>query len=267
LINKLLKFKKLIRYSKYFNYFDPFTSAPQKKFLIYTRGRTGSTVLTDLLNCHPDVFCDYEIFNLSNTKTKVRYPRLYIDSCAKRAVLKGKQVYGFKVKIEQFRDEHNYPDDIDLFNRLNDDGWKFIYLKRENSLNHKISGIISNKTNVFHVKRDKDFSHGRINIDCQLLLDILNWGDELDRMEEDKIDGIPHLKLVYENDLLDNSKHQSTADKAFSFLGVDSHQVNTRLKKIIPANLRDIILNYDEMVEFLKGTKFACYLEKEMSIG
>lgn len=257
---QLSNLKRKLRYTKYFNHYDPFLKYPEKKFLIYTRGRTGSTVLTDLINCHPDIFCDYEIFNIENTKTRVKHPIKFIDSCSKRATMKGKSAYGFKVKIEQFRDDQNILDIEPLFKKLYDDGWKFIYLKRSNSLQHKISGIISKNTKVFHVKKSEKFQHGKLEIDCQLLLDILKWGDELEKMEEENLKSIPHLRITYEEDLLDNSTHQQTADKVFSFLNIKLFPVKTIFKKIIPQNLKDIILNYDEMCEFLKDTKFREYL-------
>src|SRR4030095_16137361 len=93
--------KKLFKNFKYKLYFDPRIDYPQKKFVIYTRGRTGSTVLTDLINSHPDIFCDAEIFNFIYCNTKVLFPRAYIKSCSKRASIYKKKVYGFKVKIAQ----------------------------------------------------------------------------------------------------------------------------------------------------------------------
>ena len=253
--------RRKIIYSKYYSFADPFVKYPEKKFVIYTRGRTGSTVLTDLLNCHPEMFCDYEIFNISNTGTPIDNPYKYIKSCTKRATFNGKSVYGFKVKIEQLRDDHKYDDNEPIFQKLYEQGWKFIYLKRSNSLNHKISGIISNKTNVFHVKKEDDQHKDKIEIDCRLLLDVLIWGDKLDEMEEEKIKDIPHLKIIYEEDLLDNSKHQETANKVFKYLEISEQPVKTKLKKIIPLDLRDLIENYDEMVGFLKDTKFVKFLD------
>lgn len=257
---KLYGIKKDIRYTRYFNFFDPFTALPETKFLIYTRGRTGSSVFTDLLNCHPDIFCDYEIFGISGTKSGIKYPIIFIDSCSKRASLSAKKVYGFKLKIEQLRDDHGIYDVKSFFKKLNSRGWKFIYLKRTNSLLHKISGIISKETNKYHVKGEEDFSHMKFKIDCKLLMDTLYWGDELDKMEEDSLSGIPHLRIIYEDDLLDNAVHQQTSDRVFEYLGLQKFPVSTKYKKIIPPNLKDIILNYDEMKNSLVNTKYFEFL-------
>jgi len=257
---KFSDIKKKIRYFKYFNFFDPFTSPPDKKFLIYTRGRTGSTVLTDLLNSHPEMFCDYEIFNTLNNGSPVRYPLKYIDSCSKRATLNKKSVYGFKVKVEQLKNEHNYKNINGLFKSLIEKGWKIIYLNRTNIFYLTISGMISNQSNIFHMKKAEELELKKINIDCQLLLGIMNYYEELDRLEEESLKSLHHIRLNYEEDLLDNSKHQSTSNKVFEYIGIENFPVNTKLKKIIPENLENIILNYGEVYNFVSKTKFSNYL-------
>jgi len=257
---KIYEIKKKLRYSKYFNSYDPFVKLPEKKFFIFTRGRTGSTVLTDLLNSHPEMYCDYEIFFIEKNQTIVKYPLKYIDSCSKRATLNKKSVYGFKVKIEQLRDEHKYTNIDELFKQLIDKNWKIIYLKRSNIFKHTLSGLISNKTKVFHVKDSNDFTHEKIIIDCTLLYDVMKYFEGLENLEEDYMKNVPHININYETDLLDNSRHQETSDKVFNYLGLDNFPVNTKLKKIIPENLQDIISNYDEVYEAISKTDFKRFL-------
>lgn len=260
-VNKTLSdFKKKLRHSRYFSACYPFLKKPDKKFVIYTRGRTGSTVLTDLLNSHPDMFCDHEIFNISDTITKVKYPLLYISSCSKRASAHNKNVYGFKLKIEQMKNEHEYKDIDVILSRLETAGWKFIYLKRINILNHTISGLLSNQSKVFHLKNGKEFKHEKINIDCKHLFDVMNYFEDLERQEEESLKYVSYMTVNYEPDLLDNSAHQKTADRIFEYLGISSHPVNTTFRKIIPENLKDIILNYEEMHDFVINTRFGKFL-------
>lgn len=257
---KISDLKKKIRYSKYFNSIDPFTKSPVKKFVIYTRGRTGSTVLTDLLNSHPEMYCDYEIFNTFNDTTPVRYPLKYIDSCSKRATLNKKSVYGFKVKIEQLKNEQGYKDIGRLLKSAEDAGWKMIYLRRVNIFNHAVSGMIANQTKVFHLKNKNEALQQKIKIDVGLLLGIMNYFEELGKLEEDSLRSLSYITVSYEDDLLDNSKHQETSDKIFQYLGIKSFPVNTQLKKIIPENLADIISNYDEVYDFIKKSKHGKFL-------
>lgn len=252
-------FKKNI--SRRFKYANLLSSAeyPRTKFVMYTRGRTGSTLLTELLNCHPQIFCDVEIFNLIYSLSKVRYPLPYIRSCSKRATFNRKTTYGFKVKISQMIFEHGYENYTDLLESLSREGWKFIYLKRLNHLRHKISNFMTTRTNIFHLRNGDKYEY-RINVNCSELMRGIKYSEEVASMESESLKNIPHLELIYENDILDNLKHQKTADKVFDFLGLQSVPVKTDYKKIIPEKLEEIVINYDEVRCMLEGTKYENFL-------
>lgn len=259
--DKLISFrKKLNKNFKYFNLLRGNLDYPQSKFVIYTRGRTGSTVLSDLLNCHPEIFCDVEIFNFLYSKSKVQFPYLYISSCSKRASAYKRTVYGFRVKKAQLKYEHKYKYYREIFPRLHKEGWKFIHLKRLNFLKHTISNLILAETKVAHIRNGETLPIKKIKVDCNTLLENIKYSEEVERAEENNLNGIPNLKIIYENDILDNTKHQNTANKVFSFLGLKPHKVNTQYKRIVSENLQDVILNYDEVYEFFKDTEYLKYL-------
>lgn len=259
---KKISLKKRIeskfKYSNLLKYNLPY---PDNKFVMYTRGRTGSTVLTDLINCHPEIYCDVEIFNFLYSNTKVKYPRLYINSCSKRASVHKKNVYGFKVKIGQLMSEHKYADYDKLLIRLHQEGWKYIYLKRVNFLRHQLSNIVAAGTNVYHLKNGEQKHKEKITVKCEQLLRGIEYGEKVEKKEEENLKHISHLTLIYENDIEDNSRHQETADKVFSFLGLESVRVKTDFKRIIPDKLEDTILNYDEVYNFFKDTEYFKYLK------
>ncbi len=252
--------KNRIRHWKYKNYFDFRIKTPGNKFVMYTRGRTGSTVLTELLNCHPEIFCDVEIFNYIYCRTRIRFPQQYIKSCSKRASIYGKDVYGFKVKIAQLRIEHKYKNYDKILSDLSEDGWKFIHLKRVNFLRHKLSSLIATETKIFHLRNGDTSEQRKITVDFGTILEGITYGEEVERTEEENLRNIPHIKVIYETDILDNSKHQETADKCFKYLGLKSFPVTTDLKRITTDKLQDMILNYDEIERKLKGTRFEKYL-------
>jgi len=249
------------KYKNLLNYKIPF---PENKFVIYTRGRTGSTVLTDLLNCHPDIFCDVEIFNFMYSKGVVAFPLSYIKSCSKRAALYKRSTYGLKVKIAQLRYEHKYSNYEKILSDLSSDGWKFIYLKRENFLRHKLSNILSAESKIFHLLNSDTVKPPKIRIDCNSLLEGIKFSEEVEKTEKENLRNIPHLTLIYENDIIDNSKHQGTADKVFSYLGLKSCRVSTNYKRIISDNLEETIQNYDEVYSFFKDTKYSKYLNEHI---
>jgi len=243
------------------NLIDPRIDFPKNKFVIYTRGRTGSNLLSELINCHSEIYCDLEIFNFEYCKSRVRFPLMYINSCSKRATLKNKPVYGFKVKIAQLKLEHRYKNYEYILQRLNADGWKFIYLKRENFLRHQLSNYYAAETKTFHLKKSESSPDIKIKVDFKELYESVKFAEEIERTEEENLNGIRHLKLVYEKDLLDNSIHQKTADKVFDYLGLKSTTVSTEFKKITKENLEDIILNYDEVYRYFENTEYIKYFK------
>ena len=254
--------ERFFRKNNYINLLKYKIPFPDNKFVIYTRGRTGSTVLTDLINCHPEIFCDVEIFNFLYSKGVVAFPLSYIKSCSKRAAINKKSVYGFKVKIAQLRHEHKYNKYEKILNDLNSAGWKFIYLKRENFLRHKLSNILISESQIFHLKKSDKYKQPKIRIDCSSLLAGIKFAVEVEKTEKENLRNIPHLTLTYEKDIIDNSKHQETADKVFSYLNLKSSTVSTNYKRIIPDNLEDTILNYDEVINFFKDTEYSKYLNE-----
>lgn len=260
--NYILKLKKnLKRKFKYVNLLNSSLKFPENKFVIYTRGRTGSTVLTDLINCHPDIFCDVEIFNFIYSNNKVAFPLKYIDSCSKRASIYGKTVYGFKVKISQLSIEHKYSDYEQILSELNRKNWKFIYLKRENYLRHKLSNLLITETNVYHLKENDEPYKKKIKVDCDLLMKAIKFGEEVEMLEKRSLKNIPYLEIIYEKDLFDKSNHQETANRIFEYLGLKTCNVYTDYKKVTPDNLEDSILNFEELYNYFKNTEYIEYLK------
>lgn len=257
---KKRSWKKRIQKWNYKNFFDIRLKSPRNRFVIYTRGRTGSTVLTELLNCHPEIFCDVEIFNFLYCGSKVRFPNTYIKSCSKRSSLHKKSVYGFKVKIAQLRYEHEYSNYDKILSGLSEDGWKFIHLKRVNFLRHKLSSLLAAETKILHIRNGDNTEAKRIVVDFDTILEGIKYGEEVERIEEENLKNIPHFKVIYETDILDNSKHQETANRIFEYLDLKPHPVSTDLKRITTDRLQDMIINYDEIDKKLRGTRFEKYL-------
>jgi len=172
----------------------------------------------------------------------------------------GKSVYGFKVKIAQLRVEHQYSDYDRILSELSNDDWKFIHLKRVNFLRHKLSSLIATETKIFHLRNGETSEQRKIHVDFDVIMEGITYGEEVERTEEENLKNIPHIKVIYETDILDNSKHQETADRIFEYLGLSPQPVSTDLKRITVDRLQDMIINYEEIEKRLKGTRFEKYL-------
>jgi hypothetical protein len=80
-------------------------------------------------------------------------------------------------------------------------------------------------------------------------------------LEKKCLSNIPHLEIIYEDDLLSSEQHQKTINKVFSYLELDSIKVQTTLQKTSSDNLVDDILNYEEIVDFISQTQYAHFLD------
>ncbi|BAQ61467.1 hypothetical protein GM3708_1873 [Geminocystis sp. NIES-3708] len=86
--------------SDYIKFFVNESNILEKKFIVFAHYRTGSTLLANLLNCHPDIFCDGEIFlKFINVHfKKVFFPCIYAES---QSLKSNKKNYGCDVKLDQ----------------------------------------------------------------------------------------------------------------------------------------------------------------------
>jgi hypothetical protein len=188
------------------------------------------------------------------------FPQIYFTSCSKRASIFKRSHYGCKIKIAQLRYEHRYKDYDKILLRLHEKGWKFIHLVRTNFLRHKLSNFIAAETNIFHIRNGESMPPVRIKVNCEALLEGIVYGEEVFKTELENLNNIPHIRIEYERDILDNSKHQETADRIFKFLGLETHIVATDYKRLTVDSLEDMISNYDEVYNFFKDTKYSKYL-------
>jgi len=73
--------------------------------------------------------------------------------------------------------------------------------------------------------------------------------------------GTDHLFINYERDLLNEENHQGTMDKVFEYLGVYSVPVHTNYVKTTPDNLEQVLDNYDEVIDAVRNSEYAHFLE------
>jgi hypothetical protein len=77
---------------------------PEKKFIIYGSGRSGSTLLTSMLNTHSDIYCDAEIL-AKKYAPNIIFPNLYISSISKKASHRRKKNYGCGLMSTHLREQ------------------------------------------------------------------------------------------------------------------------------------------------------------------
>lgn len=216
----------------------------REKFLIVSRARSGTSLLRELLDSHPDINCEPEILASGRL-----FPKAHVAHRVKKSESK---VYGAKILSYQMIQIHRIADPERFFGHFRDQGFKFIHLKR-NTFWQTFSLLKAGSTGVFHSSSGKKADTSAVEIDVPNFVARLKWSDELLKYETAGLKTIPHLEIDYDSELAAPELLLTTASKVFAYLGVPDAPVESRLKKLLPSSARDLILNYDELAEAIEA--------------
>ena len=227
----------------------------KNKFVIFCHGRSGSTLLLNLLNSHPDIDCDGEILS-----RKVFSPSMLIKC---RSLITSKRNYGFKLLSYQLRDIQKVGNPKKFMEDLHSNGYKIIFLRRSNMLRLVLSVMYAEFRNEWHHKKtDGKVIQNKMHVDVEEMMKRLRESDETYNFESDVMRDIPHIPISYERDLENSQSHSTTVRNIAEFLGISfSIPSNPSIVKITPKGLDGFIENVDEVKQALKGTKFEKYLD------
>jgi len=244
---------------------------------MFHTGRCGSTVLGDMLGQHPDFFWASEIFE----DISIRYPWLKNGKdkarrCIERSMYsQRKMFYGFETKF--LPELHLRSDCADMSLDKYVKMLKylhfshFIILHRKNYLRRAVSAAIGRKTNEWHSKEQKNVPT-RVKIDLENFptgnrtrpfLEHLQLLEESYSDIETLLENSNVLKLIYEEDILENPN--IGCKKIADFLKIDTSSFDTevRFKRTNPFRLEEMIINYAEVAALLTGTKYEWMLFDE----
>lgn len=232
------------------------SSMAERRFVIYSRGRSGSTLLVQLLNAHSSVQCDDEILNLP---VALRDPATYVRD---RAHLAHKPVYGFKLLSYQLPKLQNIEDQSAFLDDMQRDGFAIIYLYRRDLLRHAISNIMARQRGEFHRRADPD---GAAKKDKKATIpedELRRWLDSSRREQDVELgvmDGREATWVCYEDDLERQSAQADTMGRVFSALSVQDEPVASNLVKLTSDQLPSIIENYDELKHVFSDTEYSSF--------
>ncbi|MEO0469436.1 MAG: hypothetical protein AAF206_07450, partial [Bacteroidota bacterium] len=207
---------------------------------------SGSTLLVSLLNSSPEIFCDNEIYH-----RRVANPWRYLNF---RAKLGNRPVYGFKLLTYHMGKVLNVPREkqSNFLQRLHEEGYKIIYLRREDLFRQALSNVYVRKRDQFHNTSDKD-NKKMIRVEVS---ELSEWVDGLRsqaNFEAELLDGIPHLALGYERHLMDAEAHTDTLQNLSEYLNVAVSQPKTKLKPVTPRSLESFIENHEEIEAYRRS--------------
>ncbi len=221
--------------------------------MIFGQGRTGSSLLRSLLNCHPDIYCDDEILS-----EPVLAPLRFAD---RRARMHSQDVYGFKLKGYQLTRAQGLADPGRFMRRLSGNGHTIVHLQRQNVFRHALSNFFAEARGSYHRQSDQAAEpRTMIEINPAELIDVMRRRLQNTDDEKAMLEGIHTIGLVYEDDLLDPGGHQALADRLFASLGLPTARVSTPLARTVEGSLAERITNYADIVAAVATTEFERWL-------
>lgn len=266
--------------------FEPLCSKLWSQCIVmFHVGRSGSTVLGDLLNQNKDILWDGEIYHpflLELRELKKQgwnaeqdaFPFPPIKLVRDRLLLHkltqfSKRIYGCEVKFFHLKRAR-----IELKNYINyleSLGFsKYLILERKNYLKVIVSSLLSNqKKKSFHIPSQATTQLSRVQIDVnnlktdgerKTLLEFLKNYRESFQTLENSLQTRRILKLTYEDDIFDDPR--IGARRVCDFLEVPYRAGKTRYGKTNPFSLKEMIVNFDEVQQVLKGTPFEWMTEE-----
>lgn len=238
-------------------------------FLVISMPRSGSNLFCSLLNSHPQILCFYEMFH----KEAIHYgPYNYenydFGSMEERDrdpmafLLKTfSAVHGFKaVGIKMFNNHNN----VVLRGMIRTRKVKKIILRRKAAL-HAFTSLMMARRNREYIllnnKESKNQKKSNIQINVDSFKTYVASMDRYYRQIQKQVGRQVHADLDY----VDVANNTAKFKSVFSFLSVDdSERLEAVTKKQNYKRLEERIINFDEVVQSLTGTKYAKYLTEEL---
>ena len=178
-----------------------------KKFIIFGVPRSGSTLLVSLIDVHPEIHCEGELWS-----HRLLFPEHFVDC---RVRLNKKDIFGFKLLVTHF-ERQNVEDPNLTISKFYENGFQIISLVRRNLYRAALSTLYAEYSGKTHLRQtDKKSFVRKMLVDPETLLQKLDRFDYLSKRHTQSLEGIPHLDISYEDDLMDESCHQNTIDRIF----------------------------------------------------
>lgn len=215
---------------------------PNRRFLMFGRARSGTTLLVRLLRQIPDMHCDDEVL-----KFAVANPRRHLNNLAETAKA---PVYGCKLLTYQMIEVQRIEDGAAFLRALREDGFSFAHIRRD-TFRQCMSLSIAQKTRQYHRPKDSDYRPAKVTLDVDLFVRQIRWNQALLDYETALMGEVEHLLVDYDADLADPALHQATIDRFCAHVGAAPALVAATTKKIVPEDFSEVVVNFDALKEGL----------------
>lgn len=261
------------------------------RHVILTLGRSGSNTLRDMLNQSPEVLNFGEVLGEWNTIRKLQRKAVFLprsdEAFLDRVLYSGsflravntirsvrKSASGDRGAIKRIGGIKTFGiKDFSLnFMRYGLSGYldarpdiKVIGLVRDDVVERMVSNAMLGATGVVENRGGEDGGPRRLSLDpsrmAELLTDIETENADLHAM----LDRLPQSRkyiIRYDDLFSDQDSRQRIMTEAFEFLGVRPVQTQERMRKIIRKPVNEVIKNFDDCLEAVRGTHHEALLRE-----
>jgi hypothetical protein len=241
-------------------------SGSRIRAVILTTQRTGSTSLVESLRSHPEIECAGEILiGMPDTprpqyrgrfKEVAKVARIFTSGAWRPARRMERFYAGGKARVRVFKVMYNQLAHPIALKYLRDNrDIRILHLRRENLLKAYVSRILMRKRDRVQTTTPVDAI--RIRVQSQeAIADMCRARARYERFEA-LFTRHSRLSLSYET-LFDGQRlAEDSARSICDFLDVARRDMTSRLIKLNPESLREMILNYDELAAALSRTEFS----------
>jgi len=238
-------------------------------------GRSGSTVLGNMLDEHPEIVWDGESFYVQHHASPDAIRGHKAGRWLRRQMnASGSKYYGFEFK--PLLDQHLSFVDLsldELLSAFSAAGVShYIILERRNILRRMISQYVGAATGVRHLTTGQSIKKKKVRIDVERagfgdvwrpkpLVACLTEVEDLYETLERRLANENCLVLEYESDISKDGP-QVAFRRTSEFLGLTSMDVSPNLVKTNPYAVAELLENYEDVASALRGTKFEWMLEQ-----
>lgn len=240
-----------------------------KKFVILTTQRTGSTLLWKYMDGHPNIKCHGEMFlksmerddsfasfrkaGFKNYLKHYLFRNALLTDYLKKLYKKSENIkaVGYKLMYNQV-----FPE-LEQWIKIND--VIIIHLIRKNTLKIILSRETAKKRGIYHAVPGQKVESIQVDLDPDHIKDeIITIEKEIDFFR-DKFSNNKYMEISYEGFVADM---ELTTKKMLDFIELPQAKIRTiPLKKINTDSVKDLITNYQDILQSLIGTPFEEYVK------
>jgi LPS sulfotransferase NodH len=231
------------------------------RFIIFGQARSGSTLLVDLLNSHPDIHCDSEIFNKTFWRGWERryllpfvrrWPAPYMNFNAARCRL---PAYGFKLILKHIKDPRH------VLPQMSASGWRILSIQRQDVFTQAISITVAQKTHHWHRGEGQEVNEMELIVPPENVLHQIRMTLARNKAIQDIMAQVPHLGIVYETDLQNAGFWRHTSSRLLDYLGLPPARLTSRWVRTYRRPYSELVKNYEEILAAVRASPYAYVLE------